>query len=234
MDIDNQKTKYLVTDAVAKGVLIDGVVGLSIAAMVYVSPALLPVALFPALTGQAIALKFVKDSVFATMGYYIRDNFRDAGHEYIGGAIGGASKYLAAVSDPSKLLISAGAGALNGVLYEDCTNDDYCREEEPMNVAFPVMAEALDTVVTEWGSKKVTHDEKVFSGGVVGLTVAVVVDNVYVPAIPHIHDVVDCIYSEGHMDLYKIGGCSYDKASSLYFGEPNNIGDFGECASDLL
>ena len=231
MDNDNQETKYLVTDAVAKGILIDGVVVLSLAAIVSVSPALLPVALFPAVTGQAIALSFIKTSVFATMGYYIRDNFRDAGHEYIGGIVGGSAKYIAQLNDPNKIFMSAGAGALNGVLYEDCNNDDLCSEEEPMNVLFPVMAEALDTIVMEWNNQEVTHDEKVFSGGVVGLTVAVVVENAYVPAIPHIHDFVDCIYAEGNMDLYKIGECSYDKASSLYSGEVANIADLGECAA---
>ena len=213
---DNQENKYLVTDAVTKGFLIDGVIGLVIYSMPYITPNLISPAIFPALSSKEIVLQSIKSTIIASMAYYIRDSFRDAGHEYIGGAFGHAVKYIAKLDRPEALLVEAGAGALNGVLYEACMNEKSCMEEEPMNFVFPIFAEALNLAIVGDSIKGVSLSEKIFAGGTGGLIGSLSVSHLYLTSIPHIHEVVDCVYAEGHMNPMKAGECSLNKASSLF------------------
>jgi hypothetical protein len=213
---DNQENKYLVTDAIAKGIFIDGMVGLAIFAIPYVTPNLVSPTIFPALSRENMVLQFTKSTIIASMAYYIRDNFRDAGYELLGGAIGHTAKYVAKLDRPEALLVEAGAGAVNGVLYEACTNEKSCMEESPMNLMFPMFAESFNLAVVGGAIKGVSLSEKLFAGGTAGLIGSLSVNYLYVPIIPHIHEVVDCIYAEGHMDPMKAGECSLHKVASVF------------------
>ncbi|MEK6734438.1 MAG: hypothetical protein AABY27_04950, partial [Pseudomonadota bacterium] len=77
--------EYIYTDSLTKAIVIDGLTALEI--MVIISLTITPIPI------SVIVISVASSVCTATISYAIRENEREAGHEYQGGLLGGFIKY---------------------------------------------------------------------------------------------------------------------------------------------
>ncbi len=166
---DIKKNTYLVTDAIAKAILIDGLstaeillMPIAVAAVVATFPALamaggaivgyvpilgaaLPIlgAAFPVLTAAQIAQFTLTATLAAEVSYFFRDVARKIEHENIGGYSGNLAKY-AIKGKP--MTINLLVGGPNGLLYEICKTNKECNTDVTTNVIATLAIETADEI----------------------------------------------------------------------------------------
>jgi hypothetical protein len=214
---ENKINPYIVTDTIAKSLLVDGLTTAMIFTIPVVAAITLPVAAatlvtaaIPILTVEGFSFIVGANIVSASATHFIRDYtrsyFKEIGLDNANGAIGGATKYglreslmqyssKDGINSPGKILFKSALGAGNNYMYEKCGANPDCSKDFD---SFTLKVEATESIVDATSNYAYQGFEKpsmLIEGAVIGVIVSGIVifniNYVYIPLIESIHQASD-------------------------------------------
>jgi hypothetical protein len=192
VETKDKRNHYVISEGIAKALIIDGLTVLEFLAIPYVVPVVLGVAglppvvissLIPTLSSEVILGELKMTALVSSYKFIFRGGARDLGGEYSGGILAGSTAYAMKMNNPL-------AGAINNLGYEACNNNKQCSDNIALNFGIAMTLEAIDTIILQ-SNRNNPIEEKVGVGALLGFLGAFNANYIYGPLVPYVHSAAD-------------------------------------------